>query len=301
MALQFESSEFDVKAYLKEANFIDVDTAKELECNICYAPCDNARTTCKNNHRNCLDCLLKMQTRRQEGTDLLCPMCQDPVVFHSDGTPGIPDPLIDKMIGTLRVACPNERCKEICNVKGLYQHVEQTCQFSFVECPFAHLGCTHRMAKVDIAKHLDEEAIHHLNLNCQKSSAVEHRLEAANRMIEQQGRHIRSLYRKIDWESRQSARDRKGFAEALGGLQDSINRIMHHVVSVSEEEEHMRAASSGITPKPPRRVRKKPSPPSPPRRPHASEAPPPNSPGASVYSPTSPGYSPTSPVYNPPY
>ena len=300
MTLQFDDAGFDVKEYLKEANFVDIDTAKELECNICYAPCQSARTTCKNNHRNCLDCLLKMQARRQEGTDLLCPMCQAPVASHSDGTPGVPDPLVDKMIGTLRVACPNERCKQICTVKGLYQHVEQECKFSFVECPFAHLGCTHRMAKVDIAKHLDNEAIMHLNLQCKKSSAVEHRLEAANRMIEQQGRHIRSLYRKIDSESRQASRDRQGFVEALGSLQDSINSIMYHVATASEEEMHMRAASSGITPKPPRRVRKKPSPPSPPKRPRALEAAPP-SPALSGYSPTSPGYSPTSPDYNPPY
>uniref|UniRef100_A0A1I8H4C3 TRAF-type domain-containing protein n=1 Tax=Macrostomum lignano TaxID=282301 RepID=A0A1I8H4C3_9PLAT len=83
---------------------------------------------------------------------------------HSDACPKFPVP------------CPNKCSKEVTR-ETLQEHLDSDCLQQSQPCPFANYGCAHTGKKQELAAHLKENQITHMELLC---VAVKRSEEARN-------------------------------------------------------------------------------------------------------------------------
>jgi len=70
-----------------------------------------------------------------------------------------PHKIIRNMLSKLRIRCRNEEngCLQILDYEKLEIHEEVECQFELYDCPESDNGCTSKMKKSEIDKHLREK------------------------------------------------------------------------------------------------------------------------------------------------
>jgi hypothetical protein len=86
-----------------------------------------------------------------------CPLkCEDPDFKMK------PHKIIRNMLSKLQLKCRNEAngCSEIIDYEKLEVHEEVECQFEVYDCPESEFGCTAKMKKFEIEKHLREKCVY---------------------------------------------------------------------------------------------------------------------------------------------
>lgn len=250
-----------------DSQFLNVEAAKELVCCICLRVMQNPRAVC-GQHFNCESCLVKMK-----GSS--CPTCRNPIIQSKvDDKPGVPAPLIEKIILSQKCLCTQD-CGKVLSVTDLDEHVANECSMTPISCPYEALGCSHTFHRKDLADHMTQHAQSHLTLSLD-------RCLYQDRMLQSQAIKMASLERKLDEGNTAVKRMRTSIDDKLTAV---LNAIERGTASNAEKEATSQTspvgASSGkkpfstLTPKstPPKAhvTRSKSTPPPPPRRATASE------------------------------
>jgi len=156
--------------------FLDQEAMSNFTCGICLGPVIDARRACSADHFFCFKCLdnMKMAGLQNEGVshpNRNCPTCRKPMYMDKDLNFGKHAPFVDSMVNLSWVDCNEDGCNTKCRFKDLPIH-KMSCKQVVVGCPFEDLGCSHRCKRSDMPKHIEEFAMEHMKMRCDKNSAM---------------------------------------------------------------------------------------------------------------------------------
>ena len=116
----------------------------------------------------------------------------------SDPPPPYPGPDASRSAPEPSQPCPNG-CETGALSQGLLRKHIQDCPLQLVECEFANAGCDVKVPRRDLARHMTENAHHHLMsatlLNCRMIRALHQEL---HQKMEEKDRQIADLQRQVE-------------------------------------------------------------------------------------------------------
>ena len=184
------------------------ESQSNLTCGICLGPVIQARRACTKDHFFCRECFQKMKHMKmlnlEEGDEVKadCPKCRAPMKLASDMEFGYPAPFVDEIVATVHVKCTTVGCDAAFPFSSFQEHMKK-CQHVVVDCPLQRFGCAHRCKRADVERHLQEEAVQHLRLQCEANersiSGVQNELKTMPSSFNAACSHIQTtLMDKID-------------------------------------------------------------------------------------------------------
>ena len=190
--------------------FID-PLPKDFECSLCLQYLKQPTlTNC--GHHFCKQCIDRAVDRsRKLKQDPVCPLCkeQDFQMFIDRST--------ERKISSLRVYClkKSQGCRWEGELGSLDHHVdpkEGDCVFVEVECEFSEMGCTTRVLRKDVLKHMEENTHKHIILMSVLGSKMGGSLELSLKLQEQTAEMLQMQFCRRD----------KEFQRRLDGLERKL-------------------------------------------------------------------------------
>ena len=146
----------------KPIEFVD-PLPKDFECSLCLQYLKQPTLTSCGHHfcKECIDRVVERLTKLKQVP--VCPLCKD------QNFQMLIDKSTERKISSLRVYCfkKSQGCGWEGELGSLNHHMdlkEGNCAFVEVECEFSEMGCTTRVMRRDLLKHMEENTHKHIIL-----------------------------------------------------------------------------------------------------------------------------------------